>query len=189
MIYKEDKGTQFGKWNDKTSKFLYVDSIKDILEIIKVEGTVGDYGGANGNLKQFLPQSISIDIDETKNPDIVDNILTHNKRYDWVIIRYVLHYLTDTEVIELFNNIQSTNVMVIQFTNEDLKTKYLNSKNETKYFRTKTQLESLLPKGASNFYRKLFNCTKEFYRNRLGFDDAIEHIESINAYYIKLKNK
>jgi len=188
MIYKEDKGTQFGKWNDKTSRFLYVDSMKEILEVIKVDGTVGDYGGANGNLKQFLPQSISIDIDESKNPDIVDNILTHKGRYDWVIIRFVLHYLTDKEIIELFKTIPSSNVMVIQFTNEDLKTKYSNSENEIKYFRTKTQLESLLPKGTSSFYRKLYNCTKEFYKNRLGLDDGTEHIESINAYYIKLKN-
>jgi hypothetical protein len=189
MEYKEDQAENFGKWKDKTSKFMYFDSTKEILEKIEVKGEIADYGGANGNLKTFLPNSITIDIDKTKNPDIVDNILTHEEKYDWVIIRYVLHYLTDKEVIQLFNNIKTSNVLVIQFTNENLKTKYQNSINEVKYFRTKTQLESLLPKGKSSVYRKLFNCTSEFYKNRLGLEDAQEHIESLNAYYIKLKNK
>jgi len=185
MIYNEDKGTEFGKWNDNTSKFMYFDSTKEILEELNIKGTIADYGGANGNLKTFLPNSISIDIDESKNPDIVDNILTHSKKYDWVIIRYVLHYLTDYEVLQLFNNIQSNNILVIQFTNENLKTKYSNSENEVKYFRTRTQLESLLPKKKSNTYRKLFNCTQEFYKNRLGLEKSTEHIETLNAYIIK----
>jgi len=185
MEYKEDQAEYFGKWKDSTSKFMYFDSTKEILEKIKVEGEIADYGGANGNLKTFLPNSITIDIDKTKNPDIVDNILTHKEKYDWVIIRYVLHYLTDKEVIQLFNSIKASNVLIIQFTNEDLKIKYQNSKNETKHFRTRTQLESLLPKGKSSVYRKMFNCTEEFYKNRLGFDNAVEHIETLNAYYVK----
>lgn len=185
MIYKEDKGLKFGKWTDKTSKFLYLESTQQILDKLNIKGDIADYGGANGNLKQFLPNSISIDIDESKNPDIIDNILTHNKKYEWVIIRYVLHYLTDKEIITLFNNIQSKNILIIQFTNENLKVKYSNSKNETKHFRTRTQLESLLPEKTRNIYRKLFNCTPEFYKNRLNIDGAIEHIETLNAYVIK----
>lgn len=185
MIYNEDKGIHFGKWNDKTSKFMYFSSTKEILEDLKIKGTIADYGGANGNLKTFLPNSISIDIDESKNPDIIDNILTHSKKYDWVVIRYVLHYLTDQEVLQLFNNIQSDNILIIQFTNEDLKIKYNNSKNEIKYFRTRTQLESLLPKKKNIIYRKLFDCTLEFYKNRLNINNAIEHIETLNAYIIK----
>tara|TARA_R110000751_G_scaffold121652_1_gene222176 strand:+ start:2150 stop:2710 length:561 start_codon:yes stop_codon:yes gene_type:complete len=185
MIYKEDKGTDFGKWNDTTSEFLYKTSTKEILNILDIKGVVADYGGANGNLKTFLPNSISIDIDSSKKPDIIDNILTHNKKYDWVIIRYVLHYLTDKEIIQLFNNIQSDNILIIQFTNENLKIKYSNSKNEIKYFRTRTQLESLLPKKTNNIYRKVFNCASEFYKNRLGLEKGIEHIETLNAYFIK----
>jgi hypothetical protein len=184
MIYNEDNGTDFGKWNDKTSKFMYFDSMKEILEDLNITGDIADYGGANGNLKTFLPNSISIDIDESKNPDIIDDILTHNKKYDWVVIRYVLHYLTDHEVLRLFNNIQSNKILLIQFTNEDLKTKYSNSENEVKYFRTRTQLESLLPKNSSRIYRKLFNCTEEFYKNRLGLEKSTEHIETLNAYII-----
>ncbi len=104
-IYKEDKGTEFGKWFDSISKLIYFDSVKDILSKIDTHGIIADYGGANGILKQFIPNIITIDIDASKKPDIVDNILTHKGNYDLIIIRFVLHYLNDYEVLELFENI------------------------------------------------------------------------------------
>jgi hypothetical protein len=105
IIYKEDKGIDFGKWSDNTSKLMYFDSLKDILSKINTSGTVADFGGANGILKQFIPNIITIDIDVTKEPDILDNILTHKGVYDLIVIRFVLHYLNDYEVLQLFNNI------------------------------------------------------------------------------------
>ena len=184
QIYKEDKGINFGKWEDATSKFLYKTSTEEILSKIKIPKLVADYGGANGNMKKFIPNSISIDIDETKNPDILDNILEHKLSYDLVILRYVLHYLNDYQVIELFETINAKNILIIQFTNEDLKLKYFNSKNEFKYFRTKKQLESLLPSRIKNIYSKEFICTKEFYKNRLGIENSILHSENLQAYYL-----
>lgn len=184
MIFIEDKGQNFGKWDDSTSQFLYHDSTKEILSQFKIEGKIADFGGANGNLKEFLPSSISIDIDGSKNPDIEDDIITHSEKYDWVIIRYVLHYLDDYQVLQLFDNIRAEKILIIQFTNENLKNKYYNSRNEKKYFRTRNQLEALLPDRASRFYRSMFNCTKEFYQNRLGFEGGFEHIETLNAYII-----
>lgn len=183
--YKEDQGLNFGKWTDKTSKFMYFDSTKEILKNLDIKGIVADYGGANGNLKTFLPNSISIDIDESKNPDIVDNIITHSKKYDWVVIRYVLHYLNDYQVLELFKNIKTENILIIQFTNENLRDKYFNSRSEFKYFRTKSQLENLLPDKKILTYQKEFNCTIEFYKNRLKIENSREHSEIINAYIIK----
>lgn len=185
-IYKEDKGKDFGKWSDSTSKLMYFDSIKDILKKIDINGKVADYGGANGILKEFIPNIITIDIDKTKNPDIIDNILTHKGNYDLIIIRFVLHYLSDYEVLELFENINKYHkgkILIIQFTNEDLKSKYKNSINEFKYFRTKIQLEKLLPKF-NNIYSINYECTKEFYFNRLNIKNGINHIEEINAYLI-----
>lgn len=186
IIYKEDKGMNFGKWSDNISKLIYFDSVKDILSKIDITGIVADYGGANGILKEFISNIISIDIDASKKPDIVDNILTHKGNYDLIIIRFVLHYLNDYEVLKLFKHIKSYHkgkILIIQFTNEDLKSKYFNSKNEFKYFRTKNQLEKLLPKF-KNIYSINYNCTKEFYKNRLNIENAKNHKEQINAYLL-----
>jgi hypothetical protein len=185
-IYKEDKGVNFGQWSDKTSRFIYLDSVKVILSKIKIPKKTADYGGANGILKQFIPNIISVDIDITKNPDILDNILTHKGDYDLIIIRFVLHYLNDYEVLKLFKNIESYHkgkILVIQFCNNDLKSKYENSINEFKYFRTESQLFKLLPK-CEKIYSKKYICTREFYKNRLDICTGIEHKEILNAYYI-----
>ncbi len=184
QTYKEDQGINFGKWNDSISQFLYQDSTKQILSKINIPNSVADYGGANGNLKQFIPQSISIDIDKSKNPDINDNILTHSKYYDLVIIRYVLHYLNDYEVLQLFETIKAKNILVIQFENNDLKNKYFNSQNEFKYFRTTEQLKHLLPISSKEIYSKEYELGKDFYTNRLGQGNYKTHKEILKAYYI-----
>jgi hypothetical protein len=183
-IYKEDKGEKFGTWNDKVSKFLYYDSTKEILSKIKIPNKVADYGGANGLLKKIIPNCITIDKDKSKNPDILDNIITHSRQYDLTIIRYVLHYLNDYEVLELFKNINAKNILVIQFENNDLKSKYHNSLNEFKYFRTETQLKELLPNTIKEIYKKEYELGSEFYNNRLGEGDYITHKETLKAYYV-----
>lgn len=190
-IYKIDCGNQFGTWNDSISKFMYFDSTKEILDIVNSNGIVADYGGANGLLKTFIPSSISIDIDITKNPDIVDNIITHKGSYDYIFMRYILHYLNDYEVLALFNNIKSYHkgkVIIQQFVNEDLKSKYFNSINEFKYFRTGNQLLALLPKGTM-IYQKEYQVTEEFYKNRLNNKHAKSHSEKIIAYLIDYGKK
>jgi hypothetical protein len=185
-IYKQDKGLNFGKWSDKTSKLIYFDSVKDILSKIELPKKIADYGGANGILKEFIPNIISIDIDASKQPDIIDDIITHKGNYNLIILRFVLHYLNDYEVLQLFENIQNYHkgqILIIQFCNEDLKSKYANSKNEFKYFRTENQLLKLLP-DCEKIYSKKYICTKEFYKNRLNIDTDIEHKEILNAYYL-----
>lgn len=185
--YTIDKGVDFGKWDDNISKLLYFDSTKEILKKVHPIGKIADYGGANGLIKTFIPNIITIDIDETKKPDIIDNIITHIGKYDWIIIRYVLHYLNDYELLQLFDNITSYHkgkVLVQQFVNDDLKNKYFNSKNEFKYFRTETQLEALLPDNIEKIYTKEYYVTEEFYKNRLSIENYVSHFEKINAYLI-----
>ena len=186
QTYKIDQGENFGKWSDNTSKFLYQSSILEILNKIELPKKIADFGGGNGLLKEIVPSIITIDIDKTKKPDIVDNILTHKGKYDLIIIRYVLHYLNDYELIQLFNNIKSFHkgkLLIIQFCNNDLISKYFNSKNEIKYFRTENQTESLIPKGFKKIFSMNYICSKEFYKNRLQNENAIEHSEILNAYY------
>ena len=182
---KQDKAQEFGTWEDPVSKFLYDSSTKDILKKIGIPNNVGDYGGGNGLLKQHIPHSTSIDIDKTKNPDIVENILKHSKHYDLVVLRYVLHCLTDSEVLELFDVLNCTHVLVIQFVNEDLKSKYFNSVNECKYFRTNRQLKALLPNKIQTIYSKNYKVDGEFYENRLEKDwNYKAHSETLKAYYL-----
>lgn len=183
ITYEIDKGINFGKWKDKTSQYLYFESTIEILKKIKIPNSVADYGGGNGLLKQFIPQIKTIDIDENKQPDLIDNILTHNNHYELVIIRFVLHYLNDYEVIELFKTINADNILIIQFENEDLKTKYQNSINEFKYFRTEKQLKALLPKH-KEIYNREYEVSPEFYKERLGEADYKTHKEILRAYYI-----
>lgn len=184
--FKIDDGLQFGTWEDKTSQFMYFDCMNEILSFVEIPLSVADYGGANGNLKKFIPNALSIDIDETKNPDVVDNILTHEGNYDLIIIRYVLHYLTDYEICSLFEHLAKTHqgkILVIQFCNNDLKSKYRNSLNEHKYFRTESQMEALLPQF-KKIYSKQFFVDDKFYQNRLKINNAISHFETLNAYLI-----
>lgn len=193
-MYKVDGGIGFGKWTDEVSKFMYFNSVNEILSKVVITPTekIADYGGGNGNLKNFIPNIITVDKDESKNPDIVDNILQHKGNYDTIVLRYVLHYLNDYEVLQLFNNIESYHkgkVLLIQFTNDDLRGKYKNSVNEFKYFRTTQQLEKLLPPNHSKVYSKEYTVTKEFYVNRLQYKDGTNHQETLNAYVINYDTK
>ena len=103
--YKIDQGTNFGTWEDTTSKLLYDDAMPAMLNGINIKGKVLDYGGANGLLKKYIPNSLSIDIDPTKKPDIVGDIKTYNPNCDLVVMRYLLHYLNDKEVNNLFTHL------------------------------------------------------------------------------------
>lgn len=181
--YKIDQGLEFGNWKDKTSQDLYHNTTKDILNLIHIPSLVADFGGGNGLLKKFIPHSISIDIDQSKNPDIIGNILDVKQHFELVVIRYVLHYLSDYEILKLFSNINADNILIQQFVNEDLKAKYRNSINEFKYFRTLSQLISLLP-DSEIIYQKEITCTKEFYKNRLNNQNATPHNETIIGIWI-----
>jgi len=186
-----DKGIKFGKWEDTTSIKLYKDTTEEIFKKIKISkyNKIADYGGANGIMKNYIPNIITIDLDATKEPDIVDNIITHPTKYDLVVIRYVLHYLNDYQVIKLFNKILKNgtkNILLIQFTNENLKMKYKNSINEFKYFRNASQLQALIPDNFKQIYSEKITVTKEFYKNRLNNDNGIEHQETINAFLLEV---
>ena len=178
-----DQGKSFGTWKDNTSKLLYNDAMPVLLNGIDISGTVADYGGGNGLLKKFIPHIITIDIDSAKSPDIIADILNHKGNYDLVIMRYLLHYLPDKKVKDLFNNIWNSNInriLVIQFINEDIKAKNVNSINETKFFRTEKQLLSLINKWIIRQTKKIhYTVEKEFYKNRLNHPNPTSHEEII----------
>lgn len=183
-MFEADQGERFGKWGDEVSQFMYFDSTKEILSKIEIPELVADYGGGNGNLKKFIPHALTIDIDESKKPDRVESILEHRGEYDLVVIRFVLHYLSDNEIKELLKRIQSKHVLIIQFVNEDKKAKIENSRNEQKIFRNQKELELLLPAGFQEIYSKEYLVSPEFYRNRLGIGNYKKHRETLKAYYL-----
>lgn len=192
IIYNTDKGRKFGLWNDQISKLMYFDCMDLFLKDIDISGKVADYGGANGNLKKFIPNSISIDIDPSKKPDVLDNILYHSGKYDLIIIRYVLHYLSNNERKELFDKIKSFHkgkVLIIQFTNDgnDFLTKKKNSINERKYFMdTNMLINTLKPFKTIKSDKIAYKVTKEFYRNRLENHNAKEHGETVHGILIQI---
>ncbi len=178
----EDQGLRFGGWPDPVSQFMYHDSLVEILGLVKITGRVGDLGGGNGILKKYLPRVTTIDCDATKRPDVLADILEHDVTpYDWLVVRYVLHYLNDYDVIKLFDGLVGRRVLVIQFVNEDLRSKYRNSVNETKYFRTENQLTKLIS-PVTEIYSTDYLVDAEFYKNRLGNSSGFAHNETIKAY-------
>tara|TARA_R100000231_G_scaffold139249_1_gene119788 strand:- start:219 stop:797 length:579 start_codon:yes stop_codon:yes gene_type:complete len=178
-----DQGTDFGTWEDTTSKLLYDDAMPAMLNGVNTEGKVLDYGGANGLLKKYIPNSLSIDIDPTKKPDIVEDIKTYKPDCDLVVMRYLLHYLKDKEVTNLFTHLFCSNVkriLVIQFVNKNLADKKYNSINETKFFRTEKNLCNLFTYWKIKQIKKLsYVVEKEFYLNRLKHPNPKTHEETL----------
>lgn len=185
MAYHQvDDGARFGTWGDPTSRFMYEASLATILPLAALVGRVGDFGGANGLLKAHVPNVRTIDSDASKQPDIVDDILQHRDRYDTAWCRYVMHYLTDKEVIRFVDNVNAPRLVLVQFVNDDLRAKYANSAYETKHFRTGEQMRALLPAGTRELWSCTYEVCAEFYKNRLGLDNATPHAETIKVYEV-----
>jgi len=184
-----DQGRAFGTWPDATARLMYHDAIPALLNGVDTSGAVADYGGANGLLKAFIPHAVSVDIDPTKGPDVVDDIATHVGAYDLVVIRFVLHYLTDAEVKALFAHLATFHrgrVLVIQFVNDDMAGKLANSVNETKHFRTEAGLMDLLGHWLVRDRKRLdYTVSAQFYRERLAHPNPTPHEEGMVALYLE----
>lgn len=183
-MFEVDQGVDFGKWGDATSQFMYNESLDLILPLVRLHGSVGDFGGANGILKNYHYPVTTIDVDASKAPDVVDDILTHTGEYDIAWARYVMHYLTDQQVMQFLDNVRAPRIIIVQFVNDDLHTKYRNSVGETKYFRTGEQMKALLPSAAREVMSLSYHVSASFYANRLGLKDATPHGETIKVYEI-----
>lgn len=203
--YKLDNGANFGSGDDSVSEYIYRTSAPYFLKNVETENkNVADYGGANGILEIYLNAGkyTVIDIDESKRVSknfIADDIVTHTQKYDLVICRYVLHYLSESRALQLFKQIrqnQSFKVLVIQFTNEkkDLELKrQISAKYETgseqKHFRNCKQLFQLFEGFEIENVDKIDYLVREdFYQNRFGTNDAFEkHREQIYSVLLSPK--
>lgn len=186
-VFAVDQGKDFGTWGDPVSRFMYETSLPPILNAANLMGHVGDFGGANGLLKEYVPNKVTtIDIDPSKEPDVVADILTHRDRYDTAWCRYVMHYLTDQQVLQFLATVNARRLILVQFANNDLRSKYANSVGEVKYFRTMQQMNALLPHRSRVLWHRAYDVTPEFYKNRLGLDGACAHTEHLLAYEVQL---
>ena len=185
-----DDGVNFGLWDDPLSKFIYQDCMQSFLMDFPLHG-LGDLGGGlNKWDKKFATKTI--DIDPKKQPDIVDNILTHQGDYKSLLCRYVLHYLSDKEIGILFENIANYflgKMLVIQFHQDgvdlQIKKDISNKSGEgIKYFRTFECLKNLIP-NIQTIKSFDYIVSPSFYKNRLNIDTDISHKETVTAFYLE----
>lgn len=188
-VYDEDSGQAFGTWPNATARFMYDEAMECCVSDINALARVGDLGGGNGLLKRWLPNAVSVDHDPSKNPDVLDNIMSHVDEYDWLLLRYVLHYMDDAAVVALLAHLASYHkgrLKIIQFANHDLEVKQHNSVNETKFFRTPNQLTGLLTASADWALLRMsaaqYGVDEDFYRWRLQHPDPVGHNEFLMTY-------
>jgi len=184
VIFDADQGVNFGTWDDPVSRLMYGHSTPIFLDMVDYSGSVYDLGGGNGLLKQYIPHSISVDIDQNKQPDVIQDIRQFSTKCDLVVIRYVLHYFSDKDVVNLITHIKehAKKVMVIQFCNEGvhLKVKRQISKqsDERKYFRNSNHLFRLLSRPI-DIRSVSYTVTPVFYENRLKINVNCSHSETV----------
>jgi|GEM_PF-2545710 hypothetical protein len=192
-VFAADEGTKFGTWGDPTSQLLYRDVMPVFLSGVDTSYRVFDLGGANGLLRHFIPHALTVDIDPTKAPDVVADCLKWKPKWfprpSLAVLRYVLHYLTDTQATKLFNHLATwaDRVLVIQFVTdpEHLAAKTHNSVNEVKWFRSEPELLALLGEWKVLDRKRLdFTVDAEFYRRRLLHPNPISHPEGVVALYL-----
>lgn len=205
--YDLDQGKDFGTWGDKVSRLMYQDSNSMFNCVDFEDKRVADFGGGNGLLGKALGLSnyVVVDIDSNKKDTenfINDSILTHKGEYDVIIIRYVLHYLSDDEVSTLIQNIKSFHkgeLIILQFTNEgedlvkkrEVSATFEQPTDGKKYFRNLEDLNDLLsPLREDLDLRKqmTFTITEEFYNNRFGLNISdVSHDEQLQFYHYDFK--
>jgi hypothetical protein len=192
-LLEVDAGVQFGTWPDPTSRLIYQDAMPALLSGIARTGTTLDLGGGNGLSRQWFDQVHTVDADPGKQPDEVADALTYvpDTSYDRVLLRYVLHYLRDGEVVALLQHVATYHhgpVVLVQFVNDDLDAKYANSVNERKHFRTEDQVIHLLSFAPWRVHQRIaveYEVHPDFYRHRLGHPNPTGHRERVVAYLLE----
>lgn len=182
-----DAGTAFGTWQDRTSRLLYADAMPALLSGVPRDGLTLDLGGANGLSRQWFNNVLTVDVDASKQPDVVADALTYtpDPPVDRVLLRYVLHYLSDAKVRQLARHVATyaDELVVVQFVNDDLRAKRANSVNETKHFRSEVMLLGLLrPWRVHQRIALAYDVDPQFYANRLGHPSPSGHPETVVGY-------
>jgi len=187
-------GTGFGTWTDPTSDLMYRGAMPYLLAGLPAGESVVDLGGGSGLSRLWWPRQpvdiTTVDSDPDTHPDVLADILTyaHAGVADTVLLRYVLHYLTDWQVRDLFAQIarwHRSNVIVVQFANTRPYEKTENSADSgDRVWRTPGALLRLLgdlPAWviAPAFNRIDYTVRPDFYASRLGRAGRYPHAETL----------
>lgn len=203
--YALDQGKGFGKWPDAVSRLMYQTSTELFFGDLDFSDLhVADYGGANGLLgTQLKCRSYTVvdkDSSKVSSPVFInEDILTHKGGYDVIILRYVMHYLSDINILYLLKHIMSFHkgqLYIMQFTNEGVSLEIKKSISKhfeqgpdgRKYFRGQKQLTGLFnvlpPRTPVSVSEVGYRVTEQFYRNRFGLNivEPVEHRETVRFY-------
>lgn len=195
--FAKDQGKDFGRWADPTSRLMYRDVMPVMLNGVDLSGPTIDLGGANGLLREFIPDPIlTVDIDPTKEPDVVGDARTWTPGAAWehprlVVLRYVLHYLNDADALDLFAHLHEWHrgtLLVIQFANSrtQLPAKWASSRGEQVWFRTPEEFPALFGPWVCRDRKQVdYTVRREFYLNRLNNPDGVEHGESVIGWVLE----
>jgi len=187
-----DQGTAFGTWADPTSALMYRDAMPALLSGVQRDGHTLDLGGGNGLARAWFDRCTTVDTDPSKHPDVVADALTYtpDEPVDRVLLRYVLHYLDNRQVRTLLRHVASytTELVVVQFVNDDLRAKQANSVNEVKHFRTEPMVRALLhPWLVQRRVGVEYDVDPEFYANRLHHPNPVGHPETVVGYLCRCR--
>ena len=156
---------------------------------------MADLGGGGGLSRGFLAPSCvvtTVDSDPSTGPDVVADLLTWTPPaapFDTVLLRYVLHYLSDRQVRALFASMTGwrwSNVLVVQFANQRPEDKAANSADtDDRHWRTPAELVRLLHDdlpawlAGPRVNRLDYTVHPEFYGSRLGVPGKYPHGETL----------
>jgi hypothetical protein len=169
-------GPLFGTYPDATSQLIYRDAWPALLSGVPRTDSVLDLGGANGLSRLYFENVTTVDSDPTSGADVVADIRTYEPEqvFDRVLLRYVLHYLPDIQVLPLLRRIASYHdgpVHVIQFVGRTEEKAASSADRAVRWFRTEASLRSLMAAGGYVVDRRIalqYTVEPEFYLNRLG---------------------
>lgn len=165
----------FGTWPDPTSRLIYTDALPALLSGVPRDDSVLDLGGANGLSRRYFSNVTTVDMDPSTSPDVVADIrrYTPATSYDRVLLRYVLHYLPDADVMALADHIAAYHygpVHVVQFLGTAAKVA-ASPDRATRWMRSEPELVELLLADSWQVTQRValtYDVHPDFYRYRCG---------------------
>lgn len=171
-------GPLFGTYPDRTSQLIYRDAWPALLSGVPRTDTVLDLGGANGLSRLYFTDVTTVDSDRTSSADVLADARYYEPRrhFDRVLLRYVLHYMSDLDVQRLLRKVASYHdgpVHVIQFVGRTAEKAESSADREMRWFRSEATLLALLASAGYAVERRIalqYRVEPEFYLNRLGVE-------------------
>lgn len=188
-------GRDFGLWPDPTSLTMYHDLMPQLLDGLDLRGPSVDLGGANGLLTQWIPGTLTVDINPDMDPDVVADALT------WVppttprfaVTRYTAHYWDDPTLDGFLRHVATytERLVSIQIVTVDPVAKEAISARagEPAWWRDLHLLTDAYQRAGwrahSMRVSPRYTVVPEFYTHRLGFTPEQGHDEQVAMHDLR----